>query len=84
MATIIDLSAERARRRPLGQAMARLDGAVARLDPLVRGRDGRLTTVIRAELLAIHASVRAGRPSDAADRAEKLADRLEHPAALGS
>jgi hypothetical protein len=34
-------------------------------------------------LWAIAAEVSGGRPLDAAARAERLADRLEHPAALG-
>jgi hypothetical protein len=84
MGTIIDLQRERARRRPLVAAMERLESAVARLDPLVRSRGDRLGGVIRAELASIHEAVRAGRPGEAAELAEHLADRLEHPAALGS
>ena len=85
MGTIIDLAMERTRRRrPPADAMGRLDGAVARLDPLVRELDGRLNAVIRDELLAISAAVHAGLAREAADRAERLADRLEHPAASGS
>jgi hypothetical protein len=84
MGQIIDLAAERARRYPLAAAMERLDVAVRRLDPLVRGRGGRLGPAIRAELVAISAAVSAGRPDEASRRAERLADRLEHPAALGS
>ena len=38
---------------------------------------------VTRELLAISAEVSGGRPLDAADRADRLADRLEHPAALG-
>jgi hypothetical protein len=62
--------------------MARLDGAVARLEPLVRRSPGRLLLDVERELLAIADAVSAGRPREAADRAERLADRLEHPAAF--
>jgi hypothetical protein len=84
MGTVIDLQRERSRRRPLVAAMERLDLAVARLDPLVRSRGERLGRILQAELVSIHQAVRAGRPDEAATLAERLADRLEHPAALGS
>jgi hypothetical protein len=84
MGQVIDLAAERARRFPLAAALQRLDAAVGRLDPLVSGRENRLSPAARAELVAISAAVSAGRPHEAARRAERLADRLEHPAALGS
>jgi hypothetical protein len=38
---------------------------------------------LAAELLDISAAVRAGNPERATRLAERLADRLEHPAALG-
>jgi hypothetical protein len=84
MGQIIDLAAERTRRYPLAAAMERLEAAVGRLDPLVRGRGSRFGPAVRAELVAISGAVSAGRPDEAARRAERLADRLEHPAALGS
>jgi hypothetical protein len=64
-------------------AMARLDTAVSRLDPLVRRSPDRVQTGIERELRLIADEVSAGRPGEAAERAERLADRLEHPAALG-
>jgi hypothetical protein len=82
MAQVISLDDYRARRSPLALAMARLDGAISRLDPLIRGRDGRLTPAVERELTAIAQTVSAGHPRDAAERAERLADLLEHPAAL--
>jgi hypothetical protein len=82
MAQVISLDEYRARRHPFGGALARLDHAVARLDPLVRDRTGRLTPSVERELAAIARSVSAGLPREAADRAERLADLLEHPAAL--
>jgi len=84
MGQVIDLAAARARRRPLAVAMERLDGAIGRLDPLVRRRGDRLPHTLAAELLAISGAVRAGNPERATQLAERLADRLEHPAALGS
>ena len=84
MGQVIDLAEARSRRRPLASAMERLDGAIGRLDPLVRLRGDRLPPSVAAELLTISAAVRAGNPERATQLAERLADRLEHPAALGS
>ena len=84
MGQVIDLAAARARRRPLAAAMERLDGAIGRLDPLVRSRGDRLAPALAADLLAISQAVRSGNPDRATQLAERLADRLEHPAALGS
>jgi hypothetical protein len=84
MGQVIDLAEARARRRPLAAAMERLDGAIGRLDPLVRLRGQRLPPSVAAELLVISGAVRAGDPERATRLAERLADRLEHPAALGS
>ena len=82
MGQVISLEAYRARRDPF-TAVARLDLAVARLDPLVRDSPGRLQADVERELLRIAREVSAGRPAEAAERAERLADRLEHPAAHG-
>jgi hypothetical protein len=81
MAQVISLDSYRRRTHPLVAAMRRLDRAVARLDPLVRGRSGRLGPAVERELVHIARSVSSGRPDDAAERAERLADLLEHPAA---
>ncbi|MGZ6545119.1 MAG: hypothetical protein ACXVEI_07385 [Actinomycetota bacterium] len=83
MGQVISLDRYRERRDPLIAAVARLDDAVARLDPLVRRSPGRLRGGIERELRSISEAVSAGRPREAAERAERLADRLEHPAALG-
>jgi hypothetical protein len=83
MGEIVSLDAFRARRQELPNALRRLDEAVGRLEPLVRGRGGRMGARLEAELLAIAAEVSAGRPYLAIRKAERLADRLEHPAALG-
>ena len=83
MGDVISLAEYRARAAGLPVALERLDRIVKRLEPLVRQRSGRLGARIEAELLAIASDVSAGRPHLAARRAERLADRLEHPAALG-
>ena len=83
MGQVISLEDYRQRVNPLVAAMRRLDRAVARLDPLVRGRSGRLGPAVERELAQIASSVSAGLPRDAAERAERLADLLEHPAASG-
>jgi hypothetical protein len=83
MAQVIDLDEFRERTRPLATALQRLDRAVMRLDPLIQGRSGRLGTAVERELALIARSMSAGSPRDAADRAERLADLLEHPAASG-
>ena len=84
MAQVISLDDYRSRRKgPLAQAIERLDRAVARLDPLVHDRTGRLAPSVERELALIARDVGAARPLQAAIRAERLADLLEHPAASG-
>ena len=72
----------RARRDPV-TAVDRLDLAVSRLDPLVRRSPDRIQAGVERELVRISRAVSSGRPVEAAERAERLADRLEHPAAHG-
>jgi hypothetical protein len=80
MARVISLDRYRERRHPGAAAVTRLDVAVGRLDALVRaGTD--LSPTIERELRSIARSVAAGHARRAADRAERLADILEHPAA---
>jgi hypothetical protein len=84
MAQVISLDDHRARRKgPLALAIERLDRAVARLDPLVNDRTGRLAPAVERELALIARDVGAARPLQAAIRAERLADLLEHPASSG-
>jgi hypothetical protein len=59
--------------------LARLERAIGRLDPLVNGGTSRIGPRVETELLAITGAVTAGRVEDAATRAERLAERLEHP-----
>ena len=81
MAQVISLSDYRERRHPSAVALERLGRAVGRLDPLVQGRLDRLSSSVERELTQIASAVSAGQPREAADRAERLADLLEHPAA---
>jgi hypothetical protein len=79
MGVVIRLDEFRDRRGP-ADAFIRLDAAVARLDPLVRDRGDRLPPNLVRQLTAIARMAEAGRAREAARRAERLADVLEHPA----
>jgi hypothetical protein len=63
------------------QPLRRLEQAIRRLDGLVARGTGRISSRVESELLAIMGAVTAGRPEEAAERAERLAERLEHPSA---
>jgi hypothetical protein len=73
----LDMEPEGHGRRPA--PLARLERAIGRLDPLVNGGSGRIGPRVETELLAITGAMTAGRVEDAATRAERLAERLEHP-----
>jgi hypothetical protein len=77
MGTLIDLEAwrEQHQRDPV----VRLERAVRRLDRLLGEGPGRIGRRVESELLAITGAVTAGIAEEAAERAERLADRLEHP-----
>jgi hypothetical protein len=62
------------------EMLSRLDDAVAKLDPLVRARAAAISPTVERELRAIAIAVNAGRPRQAARRAERLAGLLQHPA----
>jgi hypothetical protein len=64
--------------------MTRLERAIARLDGLLARGSGRLGGRVESELLAITGAVTAGLEDEAAERAERLAERLEHPSARRS
>jgi len=90
MARIIDLEAWRRERRLVArevpdevpqQPLRRLEQAIHRLDAAVARGTGRLAARVERELLVIMGLVAAGRPAEAAERAERLAERLEHPSA---
>ena len=82
MGNVISLDDYRARRDP-ATPVDRLELAVCRLDPLVRSSPDRIQAGVERELVRISRAVSAGHPVEAAERAERLADRLEHPAAHG-
>ena len=84
MGAVIDLEAWRVRRERVvialdAPAVPRLEAAVVRLERLMRAGTGRISARVEAELLAITGAVSAGRTDEAARRAERLAERLEHP-----
>ncbi|MCI0634930.1 MAG: hypothetical protein L0206_13590 [Actinobacteria bacterium] len=82
MGRVIDLRewVERREQDPL----SRLVRAIARLEGLLEAGSGRLGSRIESELLAITGAVTAGLDDEAAERAERLAERLEHPSARRS
>jgi hypothetical protein len=80
MGQVISLSDYREQRDANSAAMARLDHAVGRLDPLVHVRSDRLGPSVERELGRIATAVSSGLAREAAERAERLADILEHPA----
>ena len=82
MGELIDLGAWRdlRQRDPVG----RLERSIARLEHLLERGTGRLGPRVESELLAITGAVSAGLQDEAAERAERLAERLEHPSARRS
>jgi hypothetical protein len=84
MGEIVLLAEYRDRRSPELTVMERLERAVGRLDSIIRRRPRRMAPTVERELLLIARAVSSGMPHEAADRAERLADLLEHPAASGS
>jgi hypothetical protein len=84
MGEIVLLAEYRDRRNPELTVLQRLDRSVERLDSIVRRRPGRMAPTVERELFLIARAVSSGMPLEAADRAERLADLLEHPAASGS
>ena len=83
MGVVIALDRYRALRGRPKAPLSRLEDAVARLEPLVRCSPDRLVAAIERELCDIGRAVSTGCALEAAERAERLADRLEHPAAIG-
>ena len=63
------------------EPLRRLERAIRRLEALLKRGTGRISSRVETELLAITGAVTAGRPGEAAERAERLAERLEHPSA---
>jgi hypothetical protein len=65
-------------------ALTRLERSIQRLEAAVRRTPGRLSPSVERELLKIVRAVSGGRTREAADRAERLAGLLGHPAASGT
>jgi hypothetical protein len=82
MGMVIDLDGWRRDRER--DPVSRLERAVARLERHLEHGSGRIGPRVETELLAITGAMTAGRSEDAAERAERLAERLEHPSARRS
>lgn len=80
MGDVISLAEYREETEQPRRLLSRLDEAVGRLDPLVRARASTMSPTVERELRAIAIAVNAGRPRQAARRAERLAGLLQHPA----
>jgi len=80
MGTVISLETYRDDVVAPREMLSRLDDAVAKLDPLVRAHASGISPTVERELRAIAIAVNAGRPRQAARRAERLAGLLQHPA----
>jgi hypothetical protein len=61
--------------------VARLERAIARLEAQLKRGSGRIGRRVEAELLAITGAMTAGLQDQAAERAERLTERLDHPSA---
>jgi hypothetical protein len=70
---------ETSTRPELDGTILRLEAAISRLDRLVKSGQFRTGSRVEAELLAITGAVSAGRVEQAAEAAERLTERLEHP-----
>jgi hypothetical protein len=79
MGTLIDLEAWRAAHER--DPVARLERAIRRLEAQLRRGTGRIGPRVEAELLQITGAMTANDQEEAAERAERLAERLEHPSA---
>ncbi len=79
MGSIVDLAAWREARDH--DPVARLERAISRLEGQLELGTGRIGSRVESELLAITGAMTAGMQEEAAERAERLAERLEHPSA---
>jgi hypothetical protein len=79
MGTVIDLGAWREARER--DPLTRLERAVTRLEVRLEQGTGRLGRKVESELLAITGAMAAGLEEEAAERAERLSERLDHPSA---
>lgn len=82
MGQVVDLADWRdARER---SPVARIERAIRRLEAQLEHGTGRIGRLVEAELLAIIGAMASGHQDEAAERAERLAERLEHPSARRS
>jgi hypothetical protein len=79
MGTVVDLAEWRSERER--DPVRRLEQAIRRLESQLQRGTGRIGPVVEAELLAITGAMTANRQEEAAERAERLAERLNHPSA---
>src|SRR4029079_9346269 len=79
MGQVISLEAYRDDVVQPAELMHRLDEAVNKLHPVVRARATSVSPTVERELRAIAIAVNAGRPRQAARRAERLARLPQHP-----
>jgi len=79
MGEIVDLGQWREARER--DPVVRLERAVARLEQQFQRGPSRIGRRVESELLAITGAVTTGLQEEAAERAERLAERLEHPSA---
>jgi hypothetical protein len=80
--TVIDLTAWLKAREQ--DPVARLERAISRLESRLEHGMGRIGPRVETELLAITGAMTSGEQEEAAERAERLAERLEHPSARRS
>jgi len=84
MGEVIDLEAFRRERQRRLDPLARLDDAIGRVERMIAPRRSHPSLArIEGELAAITEAVSEQRVEVAIERAERLADRLEHPTAAG-
>lgn len=79
MGQVVELAAWREARDR--DPVSRLERAIARLEGRLERGTGRIGRRVEAELLAITGAMASGLPEEAAERAERLAERLDHPSA---
>jgi hypothetical protein len=79
MGSVVDLVAWREAREH--DPVNRLERAISRLEAQLERGTGRIGPRVEAELLAITTAMSGNRQEEAAERAERLAERLEHPSA---
>jgi hypothetical protein len=82
MGEIVDLEAWREARER--DPVVRLERAIRRLEVHLERGTGRIGPRVEADLLAITGALAADLQEEAAERAERLAERLDHPSARRS